>query len=373
MYRLRIANIAGIPIYIHATFLLLIAFVAYQQWEVKTSVMDNLHQISMALILVLSLFMCVILHELGHAFAARRFGFGTLDIVMYPIGGVARLMGIPRKPIEEMIVAVAGPMVNVLIAMAILFFYAYQGSSFKETLLYSMQNQGDFWHVLLNANIFLVLFNMIPAFPMDGGRVLRAVLATQFGRLNATFYAMWIGRIFAVLFIIYSLFSLFVFKQYFNIEVQPLPFLMLIGGFILVGASREYEMEQHSSVLRRKTVQDILRDRFCTVLYNDPIQTAINLSINGMEKDFLIGTLDGRISGLLTREAIEEALKNGHAESEVRDYALIDFEPLSPTDSLQIAMDRMHNGGYPMLPVVHENRLLGVVDLEKITWLMKID
>lgn len=373
MYRLRIATVTGIPIYVHATFLLLIALVGYQQWEVKSSVIENLHQISIALILVLSFFVCVILHELGHALAARRFGFGTLDIVMYPIGGVARLMGIPRKPIQEMIVAVAGPMVNVLIATIILCVYAYYGSSFGETLAFGKENPNSFWHILLYANIFLVLFNMIPAFPMDGGRVLRAALATQLGRLNATFYAMWVGRVFAVLFIIYSLFSLFVFKQYFNIDVKSQPFLMLIGGFILVGASREYEMEQHASVLKRKTVQDILRDRFCTVLYNDPIQTAVNLSINGMEKDFLIATLDGRISGLLTREAIEEALKNGHAERETRDYAIIDFEPLSPTDSLQIAMDRMHNGGYPMLPVVHENRLLGVVDLEKITWLMKID
>jgi CBS domain-containing protein len=292
---------------------------------------------------------------------------------MYPIGGVARLMGIPRRPIAEIVVAVAGPIVNVAIAAIIAGCYYFQGDSLQ-AIFTSTSTQADFWHNLLGVNLFLVLFNMIPAFPMDGGRVLRAVLASRLGRLDGTFYAMWIGRGFATLFIGYGLVSSFSFlQQYLNIAVPQNPFLMLIGGFILVGASREYEMEQHASVLKRKTVQDILRDRFCTILYNDPISVAVNLSINGMEKDFLIGTLDGRISGLLTREAIEEALKNGHIECEVRDYAIINFEPLAPTDTLQIAMDRMNNGGFPMLPVVHENRLLGVVDLEKITWLMKID
>jgi Zn-dependent protease len=370
MYRLHIANIAGIPIYIHATFLLLLAFVGYMRWQDG----QGAYEIVMGIVLVLCVFLCVILHELGHAFAARHYGFGTLDIVMYPIGGVARLLGIPRRPIEEIVVAIAGPAVNIVIALCIASVYAFFGTGFWDTLVFTFTHQDSFWHNLLGVNLFLVLFNMIPAFPMDGGRVLRAALATQFGRLNGTFYAMWIGRGFATLFIGYGLVSSFTFLQtYLQVELPSQPFLMLIGGFILVGASREYEMEQHASVLKRKTVQDILRDRFSTVLYNDPITVAVNLSINGMEKDFLIGTLDGRISGLLTREAIEEAMKNQHHTSEVRDYALIDFEPLKPTDSLQIALDRMRNGGFPMLPVVHENRLLGVVDLEKITWLLKID
>jgi len=187
----KLGRVAGIDVFLHPTFLLLLAYVAIVQGGIGS------------VVLVSAVFGCVLLHELGHAMMARRFGIGTADITLYPIGGVARLLRMPRAPGAELLIALAGPAVNVMIVMALeaVRWLGLVGSPWSPNLA-SMYVDALIW-----INLSLALFNLIPAFPMDGGRVLRALLSGWLGRGRATMIAAGIGRVLAVMFGVYSLFS----------------------------------------------------------------------------------------------------------------------------------------------------------------------
>jgi Zn-dependent protease len=174
----KLGQVAGIDVFLHPTFLLLLAYVGLTQREIGY------------ILLVCSVFGCVLLHELGHALTARRFGIATVDITLYPIGGVARLRRMPRAPGAELLIALAGPAVNLLIVLAL-------------ATVGSLGLRGDFLDELIVINVVLALFNLIPAFPMDGGRVLRALLSSWLGRARATMIAAGIGRGLALLFGMY--------------------------------------------------------------------------------------------------------------------------------------------------------------------------
>jgi Zn-dependent protease len=182
----KLGRVAGIDLFLHPTFLLLLAFVGASHQDSLT-----------AILLVSAVFGCVLLHELGHALMARRFGIGTVDITLYPIGGVARLTRMPRAPGAELLIALAGPAVNVVLAG--LFALLHVASAFLYPLPGSLM-AGMFLGVLVQINLGLALFNMVPAFPMDGGRVMRALLSSWVGRLRATELAAHLGQALAVLF-----------------------------------------------------------------------------------------------------------------------------------------------------------------------------
>ena len=184
----KLGNFAGIDVYIHATFLLLIGWVGFSHWLEHQSWAQVLNGI----LFILALFVCVILHEYGHALTARKYGIKTRDITIYPIGGVARLERMPEKPLEELWVALMGPAVNVVIAGG-LFAYLYLTSSLVPVSELTIAS-GSFLERLMGVNISLVLFNLIPAFPMDGGRVLRALLAMKLDYVKATQIAANIGQ-----------------------------------------------------------------------------------------------------------------------------------------------------------------------------------
>jgi Zn-dependent protease len=200
----------------------LFGFVAYQGWGDDEG-SGPLH----AAVMLVMLFTCVVLHELGHALMARRFGVGTRDITLYPIGGIARLERMPEKPWEELCIAVAGPAVNVVIAALLLIpLFLAVGIHAGITGGLVQFARGNYLINLIQANIFLVLFNMLPAFPMDGGRVLRALLILPFGRLMATRIAATIGAVFAFLFALTALFS-------------GMYMLMVVGLFLFVAGQQE--------------------------------------------------------------------------------------------------------------------------------------
>lgn len=368
-YKLHLATVSGIPIYLHWSFLLLVSFIVYRGRQDG----DAWEAVAMSVLLVFAMFFCVILHELGHAFAAKRYGITTRDIVMYPIGGVAQFNSMLRKPKQELIVALAGPAVNLAIAALL---------GLRELLLtpvYSLQGStwNSFFAQLLIVNLFLVAFNMIPAFPMDGGRVLRAVLASKTNRLRATFIAMWVGRFFAMVFVGIGLWSISVeLRNYLwneGINAPTSPFLTLIGFFIYFGAKQEYAMEQHTHHFAHRRVMEVMRAQFTFLLYTDPIQKALDMLFKGTERDFLIGTADGKICGVLSQEALEEAYKNKAADREIRDFVLINFIPLTPHDTVDTAYKRMKKGNFPMLPVVHQNQLLGVVDFATVKLMARFE
>jgi Zn-dependent protease len=197
----RLGSAFGIGIYVHWSFALLPGWVLFVHW-----LQGNHESAGFFLALVLATFGCIVLHELGHALMARVFGIGTRDITLYPIGGVARLNSMTRRPVEELVIAVAGPAVNVVIALilgTILLLVAAVHSA-----LVTDTSVGQFFLWLMVSNLFLVLFNMIPAFPMDGGRVLRALLAMGLGQLHATRIAVWLGGVLALCLGIVGIFPL---------------------------------------------------------------------------------------------------------------------------------------------------------------------
>jgi Zn-dependent protease len=222
-WSIRVGKIAGIQLYLHWTFLILLGLVFFS--ELGNSL--GLPGATQAVLFVLALFACIVLHELGHALAARRYGIPTRDITLLPIGGVARMERMPREPKQELWVAIAGPLVNVGIAAVLILVLV----GIHYTRVQFLVAQKPFLLLLLRANLFLIVFNLLPAFPMDGGRVLRALLARRMDYVRATRIAARIGQVMAIFFVIAGIYSLF--------QPHVSPMLTLIGVFIFFGARNE--------------------------------------------------------------------------------------------------------------------------------------
>jgi Zn-dependent protease len=230
-WSLKIAKLGGIDIFIHFTFFILLTWVAFIQWKLNGSIGAAF----LSLVFILAIFSCVVLHELGHALAAKKYGIKTRDIILLPIGGVARLEKMPSQPIQELWVALAGPAVNVGIA-ALCAVYLLVSNTFTPTNELAITT-GPFVERIMGVNIFLILFNMIPAFPMDGGRVLRALLATRLAYVKATKVSANLGQGIALLFGVIGLF--------YN------PILLFIAFFVWMGAAQETRMIRAKSALGR--------------------------------------------------------------------------------------------------------------------------
>jgi Zn-dependent protease len=221
---IKIASISGIEVRIHITFLLFLAWIWFSYYQIA-----GISGATQGVLFILALFACVLLHEFGHAFAARGFGIQTPDITLLPIGGVARLSRIPDTPWQELVVAIAGPLVNVVIAAALIF-VVHQSASLEE--LGAIENPRiELLAKLASVNVMLVLFNLIPAFPMDGGRVLRSLLAMAMPYTRATWIAARIGQVLAICLAVYA---------YFGPGNNPL--LIFIAFFIFIGAQQEAAM-----------------------------------------------------------------------------------------------------------------------------------
>ncbi|MEM7102127.1 MAG: site-2 protease family protein [Bacteroidota bacterium] len=244
---IKIATVRDIPIFIHWSFSLLVMFVVYQSYSEGLSFIHILWSVAFLLVI----FFCVTLHELGHALAAERYGIDTQDITLLPIGGLARLKAMPEKPLHEFVVAIAGPLVNVAIA-AVLTIYLFLFENF-EIGDEAYPTSENFIFFVWAVNLFLVAFNLIPAFPMDGGRMLRALLSMRFSKVRATQVASILGRILAIIFVLYGL-GLYPGGNF----ADGNPFLALIGGFIYLSASREYQYEKLNSKLAGLTVRDLM-------------------------------------------------------------------------------------------------------------------
>jgi Zn-dependent protease len=230
-WSLKIAKLAGIDIFIHFTFFILVTWVAFIQWKLNGSIGAAFSGV----VFILAVFACVVLHELGHALAARKYGIRTQDIILLPIGGVARLEKMPDRPIQELWVALAGPAVNVVIVALLAAYLWITNTLTSDNQL--MMTTAAFVERIMGVNIFLILFNMIPAFPMDGGRVLRALLATRLAYIRATRISANLGQSIALLFGVIGLF--------YN------PILLFIAFFVWMGAAQETRMVRMKSVLNR--------------------------------------------------------------------------------------------------------------------------
>jgi len=243
----RLGRAFGIDIYVHWTFLLLVAFVLYTRWGI-----GGPDFAIYSVVTLLGLFGCVVLHELGHALTARHFGIGTRDITLYPIGGVARLERMSEKPWEEFWIAIAGPAVNVVIAALVAVPLALSLGRVDRTMEATMAFlERSFLFALFATNLGLVAFNLLPAFPMDGGRILRALLATGMGHLRATEAAAQLGKVFAVVFAIAGFAAMLGTPLQIGGTAIGSPMLLLIGGFIYLAGQQELASVRRREFYRR--------------------------------------------------------------------------------------------------------------------------
>jgi Zn-dependent protease len=352
-WSLRVGSLAGIGIYVHWTFLLLIGFLLFAYAS------QGMAAALLGVGFVLALFGCIVLHELGHALAARRFGVPTQDITLLPIGGVARLQRMPEHPLQELVVAIAGPLVNVVIAAA-LFFVLLASGGWSAVWPGGDWLEAGFLHRLMVANALLVGFNLLPAFPMDGGRVLRALLATQMEYTRATNIAASIGQGMAILFAIAGLFT-----------VPPNPFLLFVALFVYLGAEGEARLVQIRTLLRGVPVRDAMLRRFRTLSAHDSLQTAADELLAGSQQDFPV--LDGdRLVGILRRQDLVEGLKTGGREQPVSQVMSAGCGAVSEFEMLERVMEQLREAGCSTIPVVRNGLLVGLVTLENVGEMMMI-
>ncbi len=348
----KIGEIAGIGIYIHATFWLLILFILYGSW-----IQGHSAALAVAGVLfIVAIFGCIVLHELGHALTARHFGIRTRDITLLPIGGLARLERMPEDPRQELWVALAGPAVNVLIATAIFLFLTSTGVTPNWRTLNWLR--GNFLNRLMNVNLWLVAFNLIPAFPMDGGRVLRALLATRLEYTRATQLAARIGQGIAFLFGLAGLFSD--------------PFLLFIALFVWLGAEQEAAMVQMHTSLGGIPVQRVMLTDFRTLKPDDTLGPAVEHILAGWQQDFPV-VFGDRVLGVLTRSDLVRGLARRGLNTLVRDAMQRDVRVADSHDMLEKALTLLRGCDCRSIPVVHGGRLVGMLTLDNIGEFVMID
>jgi Zn-dependent protease/CBS domain-containing protein len=347
----KIARIAGIDIYIHTTFLLLVGFVALSYWLTQGSIAVMLEGV----LFLLAIFLCVVLHELGHALTARRFGIQTKDILLMPLGGVARLERMPEKPLQELWVALAGPLVNV--AITIILFVGLTVTNTMVPLTSLTVTDGNFFERLLAVNISLVLFNLLPAFPMDGGRVVRALLATRLEYTRATHIAATLGQGMAFILGFIGLFS--------N------PMLVFIAFFVWIGAAQEASMVQVKSALSGIPVSRAMLTDFQSLAPTDPLARPVQLILSGSQHDFPVVS-GSSVVGILTRSDVIRALAEHNENIFVSFIMRKDFQVIDSNQMLESVSQNLQANQQGILPVVNNGGLVGLLTMENIGEFMMI-
>jgi Zn-dependent protease len=346
----RIGEFAGIGVYIHWTFWLLIGWILY----IHLAQGHDLAQALEGVALIFAVFACVVFHEFGHALTAKHYGIKTRDITLLPIGGVARLEKIPEDPRQELWVAVAGPAVNVVIAV-VLFGVLVVMRGFEMRTDVQLVG-GDFLTKLMYVNVALVAFNLLPAFPMDGGRVLRALLARNMSYVRATQTAAHVGQMMAILFGVLGFFLNW--------------FLLFIAIFVYLGAQQESHLVQMRSVMKGVPVREAMITRFRVLQEDDNLEQASRELLAGDQHDFPV-VKDGRLVGLLTRSDLLGAIANGLLARPVKEFMRRDCRGVEDTAMLEETFAAMREDTCPSVPVLHNGELVGVVNLENVgEWMM---
>lgn len=342
-----IGRMFGIRIKIHVTFVLFVGWIAMSQGILAGDTM----RAALSVTLMLLVFLCVLLHELGHALTARRYGVQTRDIILLPIGGVARLERMPEKPIQEMLVALAGPAVNVAIAVALFGIMAAFRLSMTE-----LSVTGSVMEALLYINVVIVLFNLIPAFPMDGGRVLRAALAMRMPFEKATRIASYIGQSVAVIFAVIGFFTGHI-------------MLMFVAMFVFLAAYEERGVVMRRATLRPLPVTAAMITEFEALDAEDTVGSALG-RFGGDEAVDLLVIHDGVPVGRVGGGELAEAARRGDSAQPVGAVMRPDQSFADPGESLEAVVRRMQATGRPAVPVVHRGRMIGLVTVESIRHLI---
>lgn len=335
---IRLFTVFGIAINIHITFFLLLLLVLFggMKW----------------VFLVSGVFTLVTIHELCHALVAKYFGVTVQEITLLPIGGIASMTKIPEKPIQEFLISIAGPLSN--IAIIGIFFFPLKYLLGAEVLLHypSTETWPSTIAYLYWINLMLAGFNMIPAFPMDGGRMLRALLATRLSYQQATKIAVSFGHLFAIIFVCFAI-------------VRRDIILALIAVFIYTAASGEGAQVDIKETLKKFRVRDILPRDFVSLTSSTTLAKVLEVIFHSHQEDFPI--IDGKtLAGFITRQDIMQAMHQYGSAKQVGEIMRKAFPRAKDTDSLIKAQSIMHEKGVRALPVVKDDQVIGVITIEDI-------
>jgi Zn-dependent protease/CBS domain-containing protein len=340
----KLARIAGIDVYVHATFFMLVAWIALIHWNES----QNLRAVIEGVGFILALFACVVLHEFGHALTAGRYGIRTRDITLLPIGGLARLERMPEVPLQELWVALAGPAVNVVIAIVL--FAWLQVSGAWEAVERIGVTTGGFAERIMLANVLLAVFNLLPAFPMDGGRVLRALLATRMEYTRATQRAAMVGQGMAILFGF--------------IGLQGNPMLIFIALFVWIGAGQEASVVQMKSALAGIPLRRAMLTDFRTLAPTSTLGDAVDLLLTGSQQDFPV-VANGRIEGMLTRSDMVKALTQRGRAALVAG-SMRECPVAEASEMLEAVLGRLRGRDCHTIPVLEHGTLIGLVTMDNV-------
>lgn len=347
----RIGRIAGIDVFVHPTFLILLIWVGVSHYLAHGDPVEAMQGV----VFILALFGVVVLHELGHALAARRYGIRTRDITLLPIGGVARLERIPEVPAQELVVALAGPAVNVVIAAGI-----FAGLMLGQGLVpvsEGLRVGASFLQQMFWVNVSLVVFNLVPAFPMDGGRVLRALLAMQMDHVQATRAAAAVGQVFAMLFGLLGLFA--------N------PILIFVALFVWLAGAQEAGLVEVRAALAGIPVLRVMITQFRALQPDEPLSVAVTELLAGFQQDFPVVAGD-RPVGILTRDSLATALGRFRPETPVSEIMQREFLTAHPHEMLDVTFARLQSDHCRTLPVVKDGHLVGLLSADSVAELLLI-
>lgn len=347
-WSLRLGRFFGIDVFVHWTFSILLVWIFLMHISGGHGVTGGIAGV----LFVLALFACVVLHEFGHALTAARFGIKTKDITLYPIGGIASLEGMPEKPGEELLVGLAGPMVNLVIAFLIWVYLTATGQTLDLAAAAGtddMTRLPFLWNLLF-ANVVLAVFNLIPAFPMDGGRVLRSLLSFVMDKSNATRAAAALGQFLAIMFVFLGFFYNF--------------WLVFIGLFVFLGAGGEAAAETVRAALSGLKVKDAVMRRFTLLRPDDTIGRVVDVLLNSQETVFLVADAD-RPVGTLSRTELIRGLSEQGKDALVSGYMNTDFVVVGPEMKLQDLVAQLSETG-GVAAVMEGDSILGLIDRENI-------
>jgi Zn-dependent protease/predicted transcriptional regulator len=342
----RIATVAGIPIRVHVTFLAIPAVFALQGWA-----QGGLHAATEEVLFILAIFVCVALHELGHSLVALSFGIRVRDITLLPIGGVAQLERVPENPGREIMLALAGPLVNIVIAGGLFIGLALRSA------VSPWQGMGLFGEHLLPrimfVNLWLAGFNLLPSFPMDGGRVLRGVLGQFMPRVRATRIAATVGRGMAVLFGILGLVM--------GVHIV----LIFIALFVYMGATAEEQQVRMHEQLAGLTARDAMIAPFAFLHTSDSLAHAVAQARATLQDDFPVFDERGAV-GFISRAELAAAASASPPLTPVGHLVTREWASVPSAAALEDVVIRFHAGGLPTLGVEESGRVVGLINAPSI-------
>ena len=340
----RIGSVAGIAIRIHFTFLFLLALLFWVNgvaggWEAGFR----------SVLLIALVFFCVFLHELGHSAVSMRFGFRVRSITLRPIGGLALLDEVPSEPRKEILIAVAGPAVNFVLAfgLGLLVWFTNPEALLRPAISGEALLPSLFW-----ANLSIGLFNLLPGYPLDGGRVLRAVMARRMPFIEATRHAVTVGQLVSVAFMLYGL-------------AARHPWLVVVGLFVFWAGLAEERLAILQSAMEQIYIEDIMLTDFQALEPGDSLFEAIDRAVHSLQDDFPV-VRDGQVVGVLSRGAMLQAFGGTRWKESVQAVMSTKIETAAPRDTLAWAFRGLSNRNLSMFPVVDGGRLVGIVTLQNL-------